>query len=92
MTQNNQVNGVINKILFFASDLWLLFGVVLIGVRFMFLTLALKELPLGYSTMFISLTNVSILIVGKLLFKEELSRNKLIALFFILTGVVLINL
>lgn len=84
--------GLIAKIKFYTSDFWLILAIVFVLLKFVFWSLAIKDLPLGYCAIFVSLTNVTILLSGKIFFKETITKNKILALVFILSGVFLINL
>lgn len=92
MGQNRQSANFIGKIKLYFSDFWLMLAVGLIVLKFVFWSLAIRDLSLGYCAMFVSLTNLTILFSGRFFFKEKITRNKIVALVLILSGVTLINL
>lgn len=70
--------------------LWLGFGCYFIG--FIFWLAFLSEVPLSQGILLGSFNMITVMLAGRILFKEHLTAFRLLGIFFITTGVVLVGL
>lgn len=89
--QTDQSKDFASRINIYISDFWLLTALLSISLKFFFLALSLNYFDVGYVAMFLSLTNVSILIASRIFFNEEVGFNKIVALLAIIIGVILVS-
>lgn len=70
--------------------LWLGFGTYFVG--FIFWLAFLSEIPLSQGILLGSFNIITVMIAGRVLFKEHLTAFRLIGIFFITFGVILVGL
>ena len=70
--------------------LWLGFGSYFIG--FVFWLAFLSEVPLSQGILLGSFNMITVMLAGRILFKEHLTPFRLLGIFFITTGVILVGL
>jgi drug/metabolite transporter (DMT)-like permease len=70
--------------------LWLGFGSYFVG--FVFWLAFLSEVPLSQGILLGSFNMITVMLAGRILFKEHLTPFRLIGIFFITVGVVLVGL
>lgn len=70
--------------------LWLGFGSYFLG--FVFWLAFLSEVPLSQGILLGSFNMITVMLAGRILFKEYLTPFRLLGIFFITTGVILVGL
>lgn len=70
--------------------LWLGFGIYFVG--FVFWLAFLSEVPLSQGILLGSFNIITVMVAGRILFKEHLTAFRLIGIFFITVGVILVGL
>ncbi|MFQ0990948.1 EamA family transporter [Gilliamella apicola] len=70
--------------------LWLGFGTYFVG--FVFWLAFLSEVPLSQGILLGSFNIITVMVAGRILFKEHLTAFRLIGIFFITVGVILVGL
>lgn len=73
------------------TNYWLWIGVAAYVVEFLLWLAFLTVVPLFQGVLMVSLNIITVMIVGRLLFDEKLTNLRLIGMFFILIGVILVG-
>lgn len=73
------------------NNYWLWIGVISYGIGFLFWIAFLTLLPLSQAILLGSANIISVMLVGRLLFKEQLTPYRIIGVGLITAGVVLVG-
>ncbi|WP_392558997.1 EamA family transporter [Orbus mooreae] len=73
------------------SNGWLWLGITAYVAEFLLWLAFLTLVPLFQGVLMVSLNIITVMIVGRLLFGEKLTNLRLIGMFFILIGVILVG-
>ena len=83
--------GIVQLVLGFATNLYLILGVLLQVIALLIWVYVLKKVDVSYAYPFIALGFVFVFVIGVWLFKEEYSLLKLIGILTIIFGVLLLS-